>query len=55
MFNSDVYDHFVNPHAAGNAGVIDASGPPIHDMPASAEIVIPANGLLVFAREKADA
>jgi len=27
---------------------------PCHDMPASAEVVIPANGLLVFARERED-
>ena len=54
VFNSDVYDHFVNPRAAGNGGAISANGPAIHDMPSSAEIVIPANGLLVFARDRQD-
>ena len=54
VFNSDVYDNFVNPRATGNAGVIDVEGFPAHDMPTSAEIVIPANGLLVFARDRED-
>jgi 1,4-alpha-glucan branching enzyme len=53
-FNSDAYDHFVNPQVAGNGGAIDADGPPWQDMPASAEIVIPANGILVFARDAGD-
>ena len=52
--NSDVYDNFVNPRVAGNGGAIDAGGPPSHDMPASAEIVIPANAFLVFARDAGD-
>jgi 1,4-alpha-glucan branching enzyme len=50
VFNSDVYDHWVNPIVAGNAGAIFASGPPLHGFSASASIVIPANGLVVFAR-----
>ena len=50
VFNSDVYDNFVNPIVAGNGGGIDASGPPLHNFPASASVVIPANGLVVFAR-----
>jgi len=50
VFNSDVYDHWVNPVVAGNGGGINASGPPLHGFPASANIVIPANGLVVFAR-----
>jgi 1,4-alpha-glucan branching enzyme len=54
IFNSDVYDNFVNPGVAGNGGAIDADGPPAHDMPASAPVVIPANGLLVFARDRED-
>jgi 1,4-alpha-glucan branching enzyme len=53
-FNSDVYDHFPNPEVAGNGGAISAEGPPAHDMPASADIVIPANALLVFTRDAGD-
>lgn len=50
-FNSDVYDNFVNPIVAGNGGAISASGPPLHAFPASANIVIPANGFVVFTRD----
>jgi 1,4-alpha-glucan branching enzyme len=50
VFNSDVYDNFVNPIVAGNAGGISASGPPLHGFATSARIVIPANGFVVFAR-----
>jgi len=54
VFNSDVYDNFANPQVAGNGGVVDADGPPWQGMPASAEIVIPANAILVFARDAGD-
>jgi len=50
VFNSDVYDNWVNPQVAGNRGGIVASGPPLHGLPASASVVIPANGFIVFAR-----
>ena len=50
VFNSDVYDNWVNPIVAGNGGGITASGPPMHGFSASASIVIPANGFVVFAR-----
>ena len=50
VFNSDVYDNWVNPIVAGNGGGIDASGPPMHGFAASASVVIPANGVVVFAR-----
>jgi 1,4-alpha-glucan branching enzyme len=50
VFNSDVYDNWVNPIVAGNGGGISASGPPMHGFQASANIVIPANGFVVFAR-----
>lgn len=50
VFNSDVYDNWVNPIVAGNGGGISASGPPLHGFSASAGIVIPANGLVVFVR-----
>jgi 1,4-alpha-glucan branching enzyme len=51
VFNSDVYENWVNPQGSGNGGSVDASGPGIHGLPASAYITIPANGLLVFAKE----
>jgi 1,4-alpha-glucan branching enzyme len=54
MFNSDVYDNFVNPNPAGNAGEIHAAGPPMHDLPTSATITIPANSVLVFSRDQGD-
>ncbi|MGY3610864.1 MULTISPECIES: alpha amylase C-terminal domain-containing protein [unclassified Bradyrhizobium] len=50
VFNSDVYDNWVNPIVAGNGGGVLAAGPPLHGMPTSAEMVIPANGLIVLAR-----
>ena len=51
VFNSDVYDNWVNPIVAGNGGGIDANGGPLHGLPNSASIVIPANGFVVFARD----
>ncbi len=50
VFNSDVYDNWVNPIVAGNGGGITTSGGPLHGFSASANIVIPANGMVVFAR-----
>ncbi|MFI5456934.1 MAG: alpha amylase C-terminal domain-containing protein [Isosphaerales bacterium] len=54
VFNSDVYDHWVNPVVAGNGGGVDAGGPPLHGLPCSAQVVIPANGMVVFARDRGD-
>jgi 1,4-alpha-glucan branching enzyme len=54
VFNSDVYDNWVNPIVAGNGGAIDANGGPAHDFPTSANIMIPANGVVVFARDQGD-
>jgi 1,4-alpha-glucan branching enzyme len=51
IFNSDVYESWVNPQVAGNGGEIWANGGPMHNLPNSAGIVIPANSILVFARE----
>ena len=51
IFNSDVYDGWVNPQTVGNGGSIVASAVPLHGLSSSASIVIPANGLLVFARD----
>jgi 1,4-alpha-glucan branching enzyme len=49
VFNRDVYDNWINPIVAGNGGWIVASGGPLHGFAASANIVIPANGMVVFA------
>jgi 1,4-alpha-glucan branching enzyme len=50
IFNSDVYDHFVNPWVAGNGGGITAETRPMHGFTASAGLVLPANAVVVFAR-----
>jgi 1,4-alpha-glucan branching enzyme len=50
VFNSDVYDNWVNPIVAGNGGGIHASGQPMHGFATSASVVIPANGVVVFSR-----
>jgi 1,4-alpha-glucan branching enzyme len=54
VFNSDVYDNWVNPVVAGNGSGIEASGGPLHGLPSSAPITIPANGVVVFARDQGD-
>jgi 1,4-alpha-glucan branching enzyme len=54
VFNSDVYDNWVNPCVAGNGGAVFAGASPLHGLPASSSIVIPANGLVVFARDSGD-
>lgn len=55
VFNSDVYDGWVNPNVAGNGGSIVADGNrPMHGFAASASIVIPANSVVVFARDGGD-
>jgi 1,4-alpha-glucan branching enzyme len=51
IFNGDVYDNFVNPQVVGSNGEIIADGPPLHGLPTSAALVIPANGVLSFARD----
>jgi 1,4-alpha-glucan branching enzyme len=50
VFNSDVYDNWVNPIVAGNGGGVQANGGPLHGLPNSASVTIPANGFVVFAR-----
>jgi len=50
VFNSDVYDHWVNPQVAGNGTGVQARSRPMHGFNASASIVIPANGLVVLAK-----
>ncbi len=54
VFNSDVYDNWVNPWMAGNGGSIVADGPPWHGLPHSARLVIPANSILVLALDPGD-
>ena len=48
LFNSDIYDNWVNPLAVGNYGGITASGGPMHNLPFSASITIPPRAILVF-------
>lgn len=50
VFNSDVYDNWVNPTTAGNGGQINAQGVPLHGFTTSASTTVPANSLLVFAQ-----
>jgi len=51
VFNSDIYDCFFNMNAVGNIGGLNADGPSLHGLPHSGDISIPANGILVFARD----
>lgn len=53
VFNSDFYDHFPNPWVQGNNGTAVAQSPAMHGLPYSANITIPANSVLVFARDRA--
>jgi 1,4-alpha-glucan branching enzyme len=53
-FNSDYYDHYPNPWVQGNTGEVSADGAPLHGMPHSAQVTIPANSLLVFTRDLGD-
>ena len=50
IFNSDVYENWVNPAVAGNGGGVHADGPARHNRPHSARLTLPANSILVFAR-----
>ncbi len=54
VFNCDIYHGFLNPIAQGNPGGITADGPPWDGLPTSAGITLPANGLLVIARDTGD-
>ena len=44
----------MNPTAAGNGGAIQAESPGMNGLPFSAVITIPANAVLVFARDAGD-
>jgi 1,4-alpha-glucan branching enzyme len=50
IFNSDVYERWVNPHVTGNGGRVLAEAQPLHDFGYSAALVLPANSILVFSR-----
>jgi 1,4-alpha-glucan branching enzyme len=50
VFNSDVYEHWVNPNVQGNGGGVDARDVPRHGLASSAALTLPANSLLVFAK-----
>jgi 1,4-alpha-glucan branching enzyme len=50
VFNSDVYENWVNPNVAGNGGEIVAVPWPLDGFAYSASLVLPANSILVFAR-----
>jgi len=50
IFNSDVYENWVNPSGVGNAGRVLAEPQPLHDLGYSVALVVPANSILVFAR-----
>jgi len=50
IFNSDVYENWVNPQVAGNGSGVTAGGGGIQGFSAKASIVLPANGVVVFAR-----
>jgi len=54
VFNSDVYDNFFNPSVQGNSGSITADGPGWDGMPNSVGITLPANSILVFAKDFGD-
>jgi 1,4-alpha-glucan branching enzyme len=50
VFNSDVYQRWVNPNVAGNGGGVVANGPARHGLAQSAALTLPANDLLVFSQ-----
>ncbi len=50
VFNSDVYENWVNPRVIGNGGRAFADSHPMHGFNFSASLVLPANSLLIFAR-----
>jgi 1,4-alpha-glucan branching enzyme len=59
IFNSDAYDSMpaaggYNPNAAGNPLGVTSNGPPLEGLPCSASVNIPANGVVIFARDRGD-
>jgi 1,4-alpha-glucan branching enzyme len=54
VFNSDVFDDFTNPNVQGNPGGVEPEPIPWDGLAYSAGITLPANALLVFARDRGD-
>jgi 1,4-alpha-glucan branching enzyme len=54
VLNTDLYQVFPNPDVRGNAGQITADGPALDGLPTSSRLTLPANTLLVFARDLGD-
>ncbi len=54
VFNSDVYENWANPTTTGNGGSIQAEGPGFNGQPHSASLTVPANSIIVFARDAGD-
>jgi 1,4-alpha-glucan branching enzyme len=54
VFNSDVYENWVNPALAGNGGAVVAGGPGLWDLPSAVEVTLPANAVIVLARDRGD-
>jgi 1,4-alpha-glucan branching enzyme len=50
VFNTDVYENWVNPGTVGNGGRVLPEPHPLHAFAHSAALVLPASSLLVFAR-----
>jgi 1,4-alpha-glucan branching enzyme len=50
IFNSDVYENWVNPWVMGNGGGVWADADAMHGFDHSAALTLPANSVLVFAR-----
>ncbi|MBX3341467.1 MAG: alpha amylase C-terminal domain-containing protein, partial [Nitrospira sp.] len=50
VFNSDVYENWVNARVAGNSGRVVATAQPLHGFGYSVGLVLPANSILIFAR-----
>jgi 1,4-alpha-glucan branching enzyme len=49
VFNSDAYDHWVNPWVQGNGGGIFVNSPGLHGFSQSAAVTLPANSIIAFA------
>ena len=54
VFNSDVYENWANPAVAGNGGGVHAHGGAMHDLAHSALLTVPANSVIVLARDEGD-
>jgi 1,4-alpha-glucan branching enzyme len=49
IFNSDFYDHLPNPVVAGNGGVVQAGWNAHSHYPYLAEVILPANAVIVLS------